>query len=298
VQCVIIVSCVQLSAEIVEKNQDWLLIHVPGFAHFEIQDSGKYLGWILGMRSVELSYSEPIVKFVDRIGKICNGKAPAATSIFRYNQRAASVLSYVAQFAPPHLIALTSPTSPTGPFIRFYVCLRSRCLENCVIALGSSLLWSPSHCVLIVKLFNSDLLTQRKIVLKLCVLKCRRELGMTLLALRACELTLMEFLVEGWPPPLFWNSFLMRSIWTGCTLEPKPLALHILSMLGYVTIRTRRPLPVIRGYSLQRFVHSLREREPVISLRSLRVSSVSLWVRSLPTGFLLPLSGSLLQNVN
>ena len=76
-------------------------MHVPRFAQFRIQESGKYLGWFLGLQSVELSFQEPRVKFVNRIEEICSGKAPAATCICRYNQRAASVFSYVAQFAPP-----------------------------------------------------------------------------------------------------------------------------------------------------------------------------------------------------
>ena len=39
--------------------------------------------------------------FVHRIEEIVGGRAPAASSILRYNQKAIPVLSYVSQFAPP-----------------------------------------------------------------------------------------------------------------------------------------------------------------------------------------------------
>ena len=45
------------------------------------------------------------MKFVHRVEEVVEGKAPAAASIVRYNQRALPVLSYVSQFSPPPLTA-------------------------------------------------------------------------------------------------------------------------------------------------------------------------------------------------
>ena len=100
-KCVIIISCVHLSDGLVALIKAWLTQHVPAFAEFKIHSSGKYLGWILGINSVQLSYQAPLSKFVNRVGEVCQGQAPAAVSICTYNQRAVTVLSYVAQFAPP-----------------------------------------------------------------------------------------------------------------------------------------------------------------------------------------------------
>ena len=63
------------------------------------------MGWHLGVDSVSLSYRDPLKKFISRVPKVTGGKAPAATSIIRYNQRAVPVVSYVSQFASP-------PTEP------------------------------------------------------------------------------------------------------------------------------------------------------------------------------------------
>ena len=97
----IIVSCLQLTEALETLIRMWLCQHVPAFAEFKIQSSGKYLGWILGVNSVQLSYQAPLSKFVNRVSEVCHGQDPAAVAICTYNQRAVTVLSYVAQFAPP-----------------------------------------------------------------------------------------------------------------------------------------------------------------------------------------------------
>jgi hypothetical protein len=50
---------------------------------------------------VQLSFQYPLSRFVNRVEEVCIGQAPAAVSICTYNQRAVTVLSYVAQFSPP-----------------------------------------------------------------------------------------------------------------------------------------------------------------------------------------------------
>ena len=74
------------------------------FSDILIADSGKLLGWHLGSQAATRSFSAPIKKFVNRVHEMCLGKAPAAVSLIRYNQRVSPVLSYVSQFAiPPDL---------------------------------------------------------------------------------------------------------------------------------------------------------------------------------------------------
>ena len=51
--------------------------------------------------SIKLSYAAPLDKYQARVQEIVEGRAPSTVSIVRYNQRAVSVLSYVAQFACP-----------------------------------------------------------------------------------------------------------------------------------------------------------------------------------------------------
>lgn len=48
-----------------------------------------------------MSFAAPFKKFSHRVQEICLGKAPAATALVRYNQRAVPVLFHVAQFTVP-----------------------------------------------------------------------------------------------------------------------------------------------------------------------------------------------------
>ena len=101
IKCVIIVSCIPLSDELVTRIRNWLEANVPDFIEFKICTAGKYLGWTLGVSAISISFQEPLKKFTLRVEEVCAGNAPSTTSICRYNQRAVSVLSYVAQFSPP-----------------------------------------------------------------------------------------------------------------------------------------------------------------------------------------------------
>ena len=100
-KCVLIISCMFLSDDLKYAIRNWLVENIPEFSEFAICSYGKYLGWWLGVDSVNISYKAPLVKFVHRGEEVVGGKAPATTSIVRYNQRCIPVLSYVAQFAPP-----------------------------------------------------------------------------------------------------------------------------------------------------------------------------------------------------
>jgi len=101
VKCVLIFTGIEVNDELKTAVTNWLRANVPAFEHFKVSSSGKYLGWILGQDSCRLSYSEPLRKYSSRVLNICDGHAPSTVSILRYNERAVSVLSYVAQFASP-----------------------------------------------------------------------------------------------------------------------------------------------------------------------------------------------------
>ena len=100
-KCVIVVSCCILTDALVEAIRTWLAVEIPEFKDFNIASSGKYLGWHLGVNGTALSYSNPLKKLEVRVHEVVGGRAPATTSILRYNQRAVTVLSYVSQFAHP-----------------------------------------------------------------------------------------------------------------------------------------------------------------------------------------------------
>jgi len=106
-KCVLIITCIKLDDITRFAIRNWLRENVPEFSEFLIQESGKYLGWHLGNNSRITSFKDPLVKYVNRVEEITGGKAPATTSLCRYNQRAVNVLSYVSQFScPPESAAL------------------------------------------------------------------------------------------------------------------------------------------------------------------------------------------------
>ena len=47
-KCVLIISCMELSEELVFAIRNWLVVNIPAFKDFKIQSSGKYLGLSLG----------------------------------------------------------------------------------------------------------------------------------------------------------------------------------------------------------------------------------------------------------
>ena len=106
-KCIIIVSCIELSDDIVDAIRLWLSHNVPDFMDFCICSSGKYLGWHLGINSVALSFEDPMKKVVTRVHEVVAGHGPVTSAILRYNQRIVPVLSFVSQFAhPPDVEAL------------------------------------------------------------------------------------------------------------------------------------------------------------------------------------------------
>ena len=101
VKCVLVFTGIELTNSIIFAIRNWLKKHIPEFADFKIQSSGKYLGWYLGKNSVKLSFEAPLAKYQSRVSEVVQGKAPISASIVRYNQRCIPCISYVSQFANP-----------------------------------------------------------------------------------------------------------------------------------------------------------------------------------------------------
>ena len=60
------------------------------------------MGWVLGRNSAALSYADPIAKYNKRVLEIADARAPLTVASLKYDERAASVLSYVAFAFPPY----------------------------------------------------------------------------------------------------------------------------------------------------------------------------------------------------
>ncbi len=101
-KCFIIVSCVQLTPELIYCIRSWLATNLPEWKDFSIVPKGKYLGVFLGRDAIKESYAGPCTKYLERVEDIRSAGAPSLVSILRYNERAASVFSFVAQVIPVH----------------------------------------------------------------------------------------------------------------------------------------------------------------------------------------------------
>ena len=100
-KCFIVVSCVELSEHVSACIKAWLEDNIPEWSEFNIVSAGKYLGAFLGKNSCALTYQAPCSKYFDRVKELSLAKAPALASILRYNERCATVFSYVSQFMQP-----------------------------------------------------------------------------------------------------------------------------------------------------------------------------------------------------
>ena len=100
-KCILIFTGIQITKDFEDAVRRWLRDHIPEFSEIKISSAGKYLGWHLGLEGSQLSWLAPLTKFQARVSEIAKGHAPATVALQRYNQRAVTVVSYVAQFALP-----------------------------------------------------------------------------------------------------------------------------------------------------------------------------------------------------
>ena len=102
-KCVLIITCIDLTDEVRGLIKAWLRDHIPEWQDFKIASAGKYLVVFLGKSGGALTYRAPVEKFFERSNELADAGAPSVTTIIRYNERVASVFSYVSQVVPPPL---------------------------------------------------------------------------------------------------------------------------------------------------------------------------------------------------
>ena len=94
-KCVVSFTGVVVDDTLRQAVKQWFRCNIPEFVDFEVANSGKYLGWHLGLDATPKSFAEPLRKYGLRVSEICDGLAPVTVSLLRYNQRAVPVLSCV-----------------------------------------------------------------------------------------------------------------------------------------------------------------------------------------------------------
>ena len=100
-KCFIIVSLVDLSEFVVQSIRAWLREHIPDWADFQIVSAAKYLGVFIGRGGASKSFEGPTHKYFEKVSELADSMAPALPSVLRYNERVATVFSYVAQVIAP-----------------------------------------------------------------------------------------------------------------------------------------------------------------------------------------------------
>jgi len=101
-KCFIVVSCVALSEHVCACIRAWLETNIPEWSEFNIVAAGKYLGAFLGRNGCDLTYQGPCSKYFERVKELSLAKAPSLATTLRYNERCATVFSYVSQFMLPN----------------------------------------------------------------------------------------------------------------------------------------------------------------------------------------------------
>ena len=74
-KCILIISGCELTEFLKDAIRNWITVHAPEFSTFSIVTSGKYLGWVLGRNSIQLSYAAPLDKYQARVQEIVEGRA-------------------------------------------------------------------------------------------------------------------------------------------------------------------------------------------------------------------------------
>ena len=78
----------------------WLQANCPRWANFQITNSGKYLGLIMGPHGGESQWKEPLQKFRQRVLEIKAEGLPLGLAASRFASRAIPILGFKAQLAP------------------------------------------------------------------------------------------------------------------------------------------------------------------------------------------------------
>ncbi len=88
--------------ELIACIKSWLTHNIADWKDIQIVPRGKYLGFFLGRDGARETYSLPCKKYLERVEDIGSASAPSLVSVLRYNERAATVFSFVSQVIPVH----------------------------------------------------------------------------------------------------------------------------------------------------------------------------------------------------
>ena len=100
-KCFIVITVVNISPELIFAVKNWLQRNIPEWSDFQVVDCARYLGFFLGRDGRENTYKDPCEKYLSRVDELALAQAPALGTLIRYNERVATVFSYVAQVMPP-----------------------------------------------------------------------------------------------------------------------------------------------------------------------------------------------------
>jgi len=90
------------SGDLHSRAREALVAADPEWTAFPIVDSLEYLGVLMGPGvTLEMQWSAPLKKYVDRVGDIARSRADAHAAVLLYQERCIPVLAYKAQLAEP-----------------------------------------------------------------------------------------------------------------------------------------------------------------------------------------------------
>ena len=96
-KCFLIASIREPDEHLKQAIRNWLIANIPEWKDFHIVGAAKYLGVFLGHNAPALTLHGPTEKYLERVEELSSSQASSLGTILRYNERVASVFSYVAQ---------------------------------------------------------------------------------------------------------------------------------------------------------------------------------------------------------
>ena len=93
-KCVLVPTAVKFTEAVASDVKDWLRRELPGWENFNVQSTGKYLGFWLGPAAAQKQWDGPIKKWRQRALAVAGTNSSAAIPAQLYNVRALPVLSF------------------------------------------------------------------------------------------------------------------------------------------------------------------------------------------------------------
>ena len=100
-KCILILLSAEAHAHNAAHVSLWLSSNIVSWKHFEIANSGTYLGFCIGPSAGKLMWQGALTKYKQRIDSIALAHEATSLSVASYNSRALPTLGYIAQLVPP-----------------------------------------------------------------------------------------------------------------------------------------------------------------------------------------------------